>query len=636
MDRPASWQPLAIDLEAERPFRIGKSSVDPISREIRYPAGQERLQPQPLKVLIALAHREGDVVTRSELIDSCWGGRIVGEDVINRAISTLRDLAERAQSFSIETVPKAGYRLIASRHDNSPARSSMRWALTVLALIAVAIVAWAAYRWSDAEDPEPPLVAFREITSGEDPGSRNLAAATAETLSHMMIAGSFHGDLAWPATEEDLAKADLILSGDVRRTGGVFVAVMHLRDRRTGTLLFSQHFESPISDPGSLPEQIGAQVSSNLTGALALLVLDRRHSGDPNLTADQLKAITITVSGQDPLGGYEISRRNIEKHPKSLLSQLGLAFDTAFALSSLPEGERPAAVRRARMAADEALRLGPDFGDSYAPRCYLHPPTYTRECEDRLRAGMKADPDAPFVPFFLSSLLFDAGRFEESSQFARIGLAGHPFHPHKLRRVVRTLIMLGEKEEAEQLFAKAIRWWPDHEALHWDRLNAYGLMGDLDSVEQVVGALPPSLLGGAKAEITSMLVAFRAGDRTKLQSICLGPDTGFLTRSLCLTALHRLGERDAALKVADKLFPPAVGASASETEAMWLRAPYNGIEPMLSAPAAAWLRSEPVFLTYVERTGADRYWRADRLPDFCRDQPEPVCATLARRAANRR
>lgn len=78
MDRPAAWRAIAVDLEAERPFRVGGATVDPLSRDASYPGGRERIQPQTLKVLVALARHKGEVVTRSELIDSCWGGRIVG------------------------------------------------------------------------------------------------------------------------------------------------------------------------------------------------------------------------------------------------------------------------------------------------------------------------------------------------------------------------------------------------------------------------------------------------------------------------------------------------------------------------------------------------------------------------------
>ena len=629
MDRPASWRNFAIDVEAERPFRVGGATVEPVSREASYATGKERIQPQTLKVLIALTRRKGAVVTRAELIDSCWGGRIVGEDVINRSISILRDFAQRAGGFTIETVPKAGYRLLETGDNRrSPA---MRAAIGLALLAILAIGAWAALRWQESSGPEAPLVALKPLTSSSDPESRELAVATADSIAHMMIDGSFHGRLAWPATANDEATADIVLTGDVRHAGDTFTALMQVRDRRTGTVVFSRRYESSSKDAEDLPEQIGAEISSNLTGALALMVLDRRQSDTPDLTADKLKAIAIIVSDEDPLGSYEISRRVIEKHPKSVLAQIGLAYDTAFALGSLPRQDRPEAVLKARVAADKALRMAPDFGDTYAPWCFLHPPTQARECEDRLRAGMKADPDAPFTPVFLSSLLFNVGRFEESSQFARTALAGDPFHPHKLRRVVRTLIVLGQKEEAEQLFAKAIRWWPKHEGLHWDRLEAYAIRGDLDGAERAIGRMPPSVLERSRIGISAMLGAYRLGDRQRLRTLCLAPDADFLVRSFCLTALHRVGDRDGALKVAEQLFPRAVGRSASEDEAMWLDDPYAGIEPILSSPAAEWLRSEPRFLDFAARTGALRYWGSDRLPDFCRGRPEPICSTLRAR-----
>ena len=444
MDRPAAWRANAVDLETERPFRVGGATIDPISRDAHYTDGSERIQPQTLKVLVALAREKGDVVTRSDLIDACWGGRIVGEDVINRSISLLRDFAERAGGFSIETVPKAGYRLIEERQRRGTPKRALRRVLLTVLLLAVAAGSWLAVRWFD-DSRKPPVVALRPFTSSADAGSRDLAAATGDALAHMMVAGSFHGKLAWPAAASDEAKADLILMGDVRRTGETYAAMVQLRDRRSGTLLFSERFEAPIEDPSLLPEQIGAQMSSNLTGALALMVLDRRQSGSPELTADKLKTITNTVNNDDPLVSYQISRRVAQTHPDSVLAQLGVAYDTAFALGAIPKEERPEAVRRARLAADDALRMAPGFGDTYVPWCLLRPPTHSRECEDRMRAGMRADPDAPFVPVFLSSLLYSMGRFEELSQFARAGLAADPFHPQKLRRVVRTLILRAKR-----------------------------------------------------------------------------------------------------------------------------------------------------------------------------------------------
>lgn len=628
MDRPAAWRALAIDLEEERPFRIGGAAINPVSRDAELPGGKERLQPQNLKVLIALVRRKGEVVTRSELIDSCWDGRIIGEDVINRSISVLRDFAGRAGGFSIETVPKTGYRLTELKPVHSAPIRALRWSLAAGLLAAIALGAWLAPGEENPADPTPPVVALRPFTSSNDPSARELAAASADTLSHMMVAGSSHGKLSWPASTNDAAAADVIMTGDVRRTGDELAVLVQARDRRTGTVLLSRHYEAPVADAALLPQQIGAEISTNLTGVLALVVLDRRHSKNPELTAERLKTIAMTVAGEDPLGGYEISRRVAEKHPDWLLAQLGVAYDTSFALGSLPGQDRPEAVSKARIAADMALRMAPDFGDSYAPWCTLHPSTRGRECEDRLRAGMKADPDAPTTPGFLSDLLFDVGRFEESSQFARIALAGRPFHPQKLRRVVRTLIVLGHKEDAEQIFSKAMKWWPRHGGLHWDRIYGYAIRGDLDGAKQAIDQVPPSVLEGPRAAIVPMLRAYRADDRDQLRAICTKADADYLLRNLCLTALHQSGDRESALMAADQLFRRALGASAKEDEALWLDNPWLGIEPMLSSPATAWLRVDPQFLVLAKRSGALRYWRGDRLPDFCRPPGEPVCARL--------
>jgi DNA-binding winged helix-turn-helix (wHTH) protein len=99
-------------------FKVGYATIDPLSREARWKGGKERLQPLTLKVLLALLSRRGEVVTRDELVQLCWDGRIVGDDVVNRSISVLRHFAQRAGGFRIETVPKTGYRLIDTRLDH--------------------------------------------------------------------------------------------------------------------------------------------------------------------------------------------------------------------------------------------------------------------------------------------------------------------------------------------------------------------------------------------------------------------------------------------------------------------------------------------------------------------------------------
>src|SRR5262245_60175851 len=150
---------MAIDLESEPPFRVGGAAIDPVSREAKYAGGPERLQPQTLKVLIALARHRNKVVTRADLVDDCWDGKFIGDDVINRSILLLRQFAERAGGFSIETVPKTGYRLVEAQAGRK--EWPRQWVVAgaaILFALAVGLLLWRP--WGG------PAVTTVQVTSG--------------------------------------------------------------------------------------------------------------------------------------------------------------------------------------------------------------------------------------------------------------------------------------------------------------------------------------------------------------------------------------------------------------------------------------------------------------------------------------
>lgn len=112
--------PSSIDLARAPAFALRAARVEPAALRVTAPDGTSHtLQPRPMQVLVAL-HRAGDrTVTREDLNRSCWGGRAVGDDALDRVIAQLRRLAEAcAGAFSIDTIPRVGFRLIA---DDAPA-----------------------------------------------------------------------------------------------------------------------------------------------------------------------------------------------------------------------------------------------------------------------------------------------------------------------------------------------------------------------------------------------------------------------------------------------------------------------------------------------------------------------------------
>ena len=116
----------SVKLAQVTPFRLGEVLVDPPARRIVYGERFELLEPRVMQVLVVLAAARGSVISREELIERCWGGRIVGENAINRVISRIRQVAAELgmDSFHLETITKVGYRMVVlgEAADPAPAR----------------------------------------------------------------------------------------------------------------------------------------------------------------------------------------------------------------------------------------------------------------------------------------------------------------------------------------------------------------------------------------------------------------------------------------------------------------------------------------------------------------------------------
>lgn len=103
-----------IDLSRCEDFALGAVTIRPSSREIVNGAIVEMVEPKAMQVLVALAGQPGRVVSRDDLVEQCWSGRVVGDDAVNRVIGKLRRAAEGAAAgaFRIETIPRIGFRLL--------------------------------------------------------------------------------------------------------------------------------------------------------------------------------------------------------------------------------------------------------------------------------------------------------------------------------------------------------------------------------------------------------------------------------------------------------------------------------------------------------------------------------------------
>src|ERR1700722_4311421 len=97
-------------------IRFGVYELDREAMELRKRGVHIRLQEQPFQVLVILAERPGEIVTREELRDQIWGNTFVDFDQsLNKAVNRIREaLNDNAGAPEyVETVPRRGYRFIA-------------------------------------------------------------------------------------------------------------------------------------------------------------------------------------------------------------------------------------------------------------------------------------------------------------------------------------------------------------------------------------------------------------------------------------------------------------------------------------------------------------------------------------------
>ena len=96
-------------------FRLEEWLVDPFRGNIVGPDGPVRLEPRVMRVLVCLAEKRGEIVSREQLIEQVWEGTFVTDEVLTQSVSELRKaLGEGPKDPRfIQTIPKQGYRLIA-------------------------------------------------------------------------------------------------------------------------------------------------------------------------------------------------------------------------------------------------------------------------------------------------------------------------------------------------------------------------------------------------------------------------------------------------------------------------------------------------------------------------------------------
>ncbi|MGH9650100.1 MAG: winged helix-turn-helix domain-containing protein, partial [Terriglobales bacterium] len=120
---------LATSAEASeligRRWTFGPAVLDERSLELTVGDRRAQVERKPLEVLVYLLHHAGEVVTKDDLAENLWPGRILTESVLTRCISVLRQALQDEERTLIRTVHGFGYRLVGKvKVEDSPATAA--------------------------------------------------------------------------------------------------------------------------------------------------------------------------------------------------------------------------------------------------------------------------------------------------------------------------------------------------------------------------------------------------------------------------------------------------------------------------------------------------------------------------------
>ena len=116
-----------VILAHEPPFALGAVRFHPAHRLASNGERSVVVEPRVMQLLVALARANGAVLSRDDIMDQCWDGRIVGDNALHRAVGRARRLLAMigAHDFEIETVKGVGYRLRSGDWASEPPSSAM-------------------------------------------------------------------------------------------------------------------------------------------------------------------------------------------------------------------------------------------------------------------------------------------------------------------------------------------------------------------------------------------------------------------------------------------------------------------------------------------------------------------------------
>jgi TolB-like protein/DNA-binding winged helix-turn-helix (wHTH) protein len=369
------------------------------------------IEPQVFDLLAYLVQNPDRVISRDELLNAVWDGRIVSDSAIgNRINAVRRAIADSGDAQRlIRTVPRKGFRFIGVVEEHvAPVQegrlqkpykrslfSAMAGAASVALSAAIAVfLLWPGIGspWAVAvrmlSGPSQSLDAYPKFSGmprlgiavlpltavGGNSEQMNLAVGITENLTaelsratDLRVTSSQTAStyLQKPVAAKQIGRelgVRYIIDGSIEQVNGQIRVTARLADAETGTYLWADRYDRPAGDPMEVEDEI---VGRTINGVRRALTFSEASRSQDERDAAQLvwrgSAVMIAASSrkmQTPAA--QLFERAVDLSPSMVPAQFRLAGALAVISHGLFNINDDEKLRRASDLADVALAAWPN------------------------------------------------------------------------------------------------------------------------------------------------------------------------------------------------------------------------------------------------------------------------------------
>jgi TolB-like protein len=267
---------------------FGEHVLDPDRRELTRGSEAVALGPQVFDLLVHLVHNRERVVTKDDLIEVVWGGRIVSESTLTSHINAVRKAlgdSGREQRL-IRTIARKGYRFVGELREADALESADPASRHEPLARALAL----------PDRPSIAVLPFRNLSGDPtqdyfvDGVVEDIITALSRISWLFVIARNSSFTYKGRAVDERQVGRELgvryILEGSLRKAASRVRITGQLIDATTGEYLWSERFEGKIDDIFELQDQMTASVVGAIAPRLERAEIERaKHKSTESLDA---------------------------------------------------------------------------------------------------------------------------------------------------------------------------------------------------------------------------------------------------------------------------------------------------------------------------------------------------------------